>query len=501
IMALDTKLGSLRDVLACVVDYKIDCQLSPEVLIKEILECERMKNLGTCTVTATVTTTVQEAASSMACVTSAPTTQTQEQQQQQQQASLCRSHTTCCCSTKVQNDVTWKVVSLGRFLYVILMIASMLSQAIANENADMQEAKGTIKTIKSEDGDVIDCVNIYKQPAFDHPLLENHTIQMKPCSYPSEMEPGDDLLELDQVWLKNGECPEGTIPIRRTPKTEDQKIAPPFNDSWSPLYDNTNHEYAMVTTNQGEYYGSQATINVWNPQTKQSEFSISQLWVVAGPSDNLNSVAFVDKHLPGELCFSDHNARFFTFWTVSYRYTTEFLKVPNNGYRRGCYNLDCPGFVQTNRRFYLGAPIKPVSTYNGKQYEISVFLYMGRSSGNWWLRLQNLDIGYFPSSLFTSLAGSASLLGWGGEIMNMGMRGHHTTTQMGGGHFASEGYGKASFFRNLQILDDCCKFKMPEALRPLVTKANCYDLHMGNRGTDYGQYFYYGGPGYSANCQ
>lgn len=30
---------------------------------------------------------------------------------------------------------------------------------------------------QSEDGDIIDCVDINKQPAFDHPLLKNHKIQ------------------------------------------------------------------------------------------------------------------------------------------------------------------------------------------------------------------------------------------------------------------------------------------------------------------------------------
>ncbi|OAY83963.1 hypothetical protein ACMD2_04609 [Ananas comosus] len=35
-----------------------------------------------------------------------------------------------------------------------------------------------MKTIQSEDGDIIDCVDIHKQPAFDHPLLRNHTIQV-----------------------------------------------------------------------------------------------------------------------------------------------------------------------------------------------------------------------------------------------------------------------------------------------------------------------------------
>ena len=31
---------------------------------------------------------------------------------------------------------------------------------------------------QSEDGDIIDCVPINNQPAFDHPLLRNHTIQV-----------------------------------------------------------------------------------------------------------------------------------------------------------------------------------------------------------------------------------------------------------------------------------------------------------------------------------
>lgn len=33
--------------------------------------------------------------------------------------------------------------------------------------------------VQSEDGDIIDCVNIYKQPAFDHPLLKNHKIKVR----------------------------------------------------------------------------------------------------------------------------------------------------------------------------------------------------------------------------------------------------------------------------------------------------------------------------------
>ncbi|CAN6812115.1 unnamed protein product [Brassica oleracea] len=32
-----------------------------------------------------------------------------------------------------------------------------------------------VLTIMSPDGDIVDCININDQPAFDHPLLRNHT--------------------------------------------------------------------------------------------------------------------------------------------------------------------------------------------------------------------------------------------------------------------------------------------------------------------------------------
>lgn len=32
--------------------------------------------------------------------------------------------------------------------------------------------------IQNDFGDIYDCVDIYKQPAFDHPLLQNLTLQV-----------------------------------------------------------------------------------------------------------------------------------------------------------------------------------------------------------------------------------------------------------------------------------------------------------------------------------
>ncbi|KAK7853108.1 hypothetical protein CFP56_036864 [Quercus suber] len=85
--------------------------------------------------------------------------------------------------------------------------------------------KPAAKSIKSEDGDIIDCVDIYKQPAFDHPALKNHKIEMRPSiSFPSDTTTAakneSSQRVLSQIWHKSGSCPKGTIPIRRITRKE-----------------------------------------------------------------------------------------------------------------------------------------------------------------------------------------------------------------------------------------------------------------------------------------
>ncbi|TQD73976.1 hypothetical protein C1H46_040493 [Malus baccata] len=74
--------------------------------------------------------------------------------------------------------------------------------------------------------------------------------------------------------------------------------------------------------------------------------------------------------------------------------------------------------------------------------------------GNWWMGFgDNTLVGYWPAELFTHLADKATMVEWGGEIVNSRANGEHTATQMGSGHFAEDGFGKASYFRNLEIVD------------------------------------------------
>jgi hypothetical protein len=111
-------------------------------------------------------------------------------------------------------------------------------------------------------------------------------------------------------------------------------------------------------------------------------------------------------------------------------------------------------------------------------------------------------LGYWPSSIFTYLKTSATAVVWGGEIYDSGKQPHHTTTQMGSGHFPSEGFRKASYFRNIQYMDNMGKFNDPDKgqLRPSATKSGCYDILIAPHDGNFGTHFYFGGPGYSTKC-
>ncbi|EEF34461.1 conserved hypothetical protein [Ricinus communis] len=303
--------------------------------------------------------------------------------------------------------------------------------------------KPPVKTIQSPDGDLIDCV-----------LPKGHN-------------PKGMVSEDFQLWSISGEtCPEGTVPIRRT-KEEDMLRASSVRRFGRKLRrhvrrdtNSNGHEHAVGYVSGDQYYGAKASINVWAPRvSNQYEFSLSQMWVISGSfGDDLNTIEAGWQVSP-EL-YGDNYPRFFTYWTVSIR----------------------------NKSFGLCN---------------SLFLVLPSSDpkhGNWWLEFGNgVLVGYWPSFLFTHLRDHASMVQFGGEVVNSRPSGFHTSTQMGSGHFAGEGFGKASYFRNLQVVDWDNNLIPLSNLRVLADHPNCYDIQGGiNR--VWGNYFYYGGPGRNVRC-
>ncbi|CAN6446193.1 unnamed protein product [Victoria cruziana] len=211
------------------------------------------------------------------------------------------------------------------------------------------------------------------------------------------------------------------------------------------------------------------------------------MWVISGAfGEDLNTIEAGWQVSP-EL-YGDSHPRFFTYWTTDAYQTT------------GCYNLLCSGFVQTNNRIAIGAAISPLSIYGGRQFDISLTIWKDPKRGSWWLEFgSGLLVGYWPSVLFSHLREHANMVQFGGEIVNTRAYGVHTNTEMGNGHFPREGFGKSSYFRNLQVVDWDNSLIPPNNLRMVADHPNCYDIQGGSNRV-WGSYFYYGGPGRNVRC-
>ncbi|WZZ28507.1 hypothetical protein YC2023_011908 [Brassica napus] len=210
-------------------------------------------------------------------------------------------------------------------LVVITVIASPC--VYGKQLSDQQEIKvqrllkrlnkPALKSIKSEDGDIIDCVPITKQPAFDHPLLKNHTIQMRPSFVP---EGGSTFTKkeakaITQVWHKNGVCPNNTVPIRRT-KKEDilrAKSIESFGKKRHKSFGKGTHQ-----SNPGEGHENQ-------PKTLLTRSSNPhQYWEM--PMNNRDAEASMTKLTTPVVAFENQRSIFCD------------LKYPSSGISRGCQN-------------------------------------------------------------------------------------------------------------------------------------------------------------------
>ncbi|XP_019100711.1 PREDICTED: uncharacterized protein LOC104788803 [Camelina sativa] len=225
--------------------------------------------------------------------------------------------------------------------------------------------------------------------------------------------------------------------------------------------------YAEVATDsQQKLYGTIATINVWEPVVENSgELSLAQVWITSG----------------------DYETKDLNTIEVGWQ---------SDGYNTtGGYNLHDPGFVQTSSEVVLGGAISPVSSIGGRQFEMTILVWKDPRSGNWWLRVGTDLAGYWPRELFTTLGDHARKIDWGGEIIDSERFGRHTKTQMGSGRFPQEGFGNASYFRNIQVVDHTCSFQPTPELFTHATNTAYYDVKNVHR-DELGTHFFYGGPGF-----
>ncbi|XP_043700412.1 uncharacterized protein LOC122651159 [Telopea speciosissima] len=334
--------------------------------------------------------------------------------------------------------------------------------------------------VQTKYGDIYDCVDIKKQPAFDHPLLRNHTIQMKPSSFPIGMI-NKELLESkpSKVRVKSSGCPPRTVLIQRIQKEDiirakSQVRRHPGNVD---LLTTKNPGYHFATFQLGrsdvKYYGGYVSLALDQPKVSSiNQFSEAVLWVENGPVDQLNSLQ-VGWAVNPKL-FGDNRTRMFSYWTA------------DGFHKTGCFNLLCPGFVQVSCIKTFGYLYSDTSPYGDLPFEDEFILFKDPESGNWWLVTSSTSIsgeheyiGYWPSSLFTTLRDSASIIASGGEVYSPTSE---PSPQMGRGRLPiiqdddRHATWYSTYARKLQFVDEKFSFVNPDAslLKIHMDSIACY---------------------------
>ncbi|CAD5169155.1 unnamed protein product [Musa acuminata subsp. malaccensis] len=201
--------------------------------------------------------------------------------------------------------------------------------------------KPAVKSIKSEDGDIIDCVDIYMKPPLDHPLLKaHHIIKMRPDDEHSEERDG-----------ASSNPTNGSLTLVWKPWIGVKRLVVRLNNSGPLGYGAENsHAYGGLLATGDDILGAKAIINLWNLSVQQdSEFSSAKIWLRNRPTDRSNNIEAGWMVNPS--VSNDRTSRIFAYWAADSGRTTT-----------GCFNLLCPGFVQTSDKIALRASFTNVST-------------------------------------------------------------------------------------------------------------------------------------------
>jgi Neprosin len=346
------------------------------------------------------------------------------------------------------------------------------------------------------DNQTFDCIPIMQQPSVRKFGLS--TIASPPPNSPGdamgEDMPAEPVKAADEFGNVQ-ECAAGTIPMRRITLEElsgHKTLAEFFQKFLSTEADG--HTSVVPTHRWAHAYdyepnlGGEAVHNVWRPAVKGPDsevFSLSQQWYSGSLGSGPNQTA--------EIGWQNYPAKWRTQDPVVFIYWTA-----DNYNKTGCYNLDCPGFVQVDSKLPLGAALTPVSVARGKQSEA----YFGYRlhQGNWWAAVgasksTSRWIGYYPTKIYKygQMSQYATEFDIGGETV-----GGTEWPAMGSGQWAYRGLGYAAYDRAILYRNENGGLHAPY-LSTTVQGANahkCYSITFPEKArTDWLTYFYFGGPG------
>merc|ERR1712137_101427 len=237
------------------------------------------------------------------------------------------------------------------------------------------------------------------------------------------------------------------------------------------------HKYAHASQSVGNTGGS-SSLGIWNPD---GDFTLSQQWYTASTKNGtLQTAECGNLHYPQ---FYGPSAVLFLFYT-------------NNDYAdgSGCYNLDCPGFVQTNHSYYLG---KAWSSYSSDGNRIASTFSFYLYEGNWWSSLDGVNVGYYPTSVYSSvdsttgMAVGATEVDFGGETTHDGT---NNWPQMGSEKFANAGWRHAAGHSSIRYFTSDGHYNNATLTLDQEDKS-CYTIDEYEHDANVGTWFTFGGPG------
>ncbi|KAG2391253.1 uncharacterized protein HKW66_Vig0129860 [Vigna angularis] len=184
----------------------------------------------------------------------------------------------------------------------------------------------------TEHGDIVDCIDINKQPAFDHPLLKNHKLQEKPnFQRPIGKISGKKLSGRSMFGFDKHHCYKGTVPILRTTKENLIREKKLLNSSiFVKDISGVHLAEIAVSSKFGPYFSIDANNIVYNPTVTKGQMSLSHIWVQNGPINTNNKISM-----------GWHNASRRNYGPEKYQ-TEHYLDKPK------CYGLKYFGNLHQN---------------------------------------------------------------------------------------------------------------------------------------------------------
>lgn len=338
-----------------------------------------------------------------------------------------------------------------------------------------------IHSFVDANGQIFDCIPIEQQPALKAAPGQPPRL---PPDIPPVAERADSVIPRAGVasheqpkerdrYGNVTQCPAGSIPMRRitleevarsqTVRHYHQKGPVKGRHPYLSGPDATSamHKYAHARQDVANI-GGHSYLNIWRPTVTGNQiFSLSQHWYAGGSSASLQTV---------EAGWIVWPARFGTN-PVSFIYWTA-----DNYVHTGCWNLDCPAFIQTNGTWTLGGALTTISTPGGTQYDLEIAWYLYQD--NWWLYVNGTGadnaIGYYPAAQYGSgaLARNAASIDYGGETLASG-----NWPPMGSGAFASSAYGHAAYQREIYYITTAGRAALA-GLTPVQNSPSCYTIQV-----------------------